>query len=112
MLDIFFTQIKVRPRVADFDHHLDQVRGNVPRTRKIYLWYARRFLLERFGAEEPDWSTLEAEQITEFVRREAAKKHPSSCGQAVTGIRALLRFLVTKGAVRKGLERAVPSVRT
>jgi site-specific recombinase XerD len=98
--------------VADFDHHLDQVRGNAPRTRKIYLWYARRFLLERFGAEEPDWSTLEAEQITEFVRREAAKKHPSSCGQAVTGIRALLRFLVTKGVVRKGLERAVPSVRT
>jgi hypothetical protein len=40
--------------VADFDHHLDQVRGNAPRTRKIYLWYARRFLLERFGAEEPD----------------------------------------------------------
>jgi hypothetical protein len=25
--------------VADFDHHLDQVRGNAPRTRKIYLWY-------------------------------------------------------------------------
>ena len=91
---------------------VDQVRGNAPRTRKIYLWYARRFLLERFGAEEPDWSTLEAEQIREFVRREAAKKHPSSCGQAVTGIRALLRFLVTKGVVRKGLERAVPSVRT
>lgn len=42
--------------VADFDHHLDQVRGNAPRTRKIYLWYARRFLPERFGAEEPDWS--------------------------------------------------------
>jgi hypothetical protein len=38
--------------VADFDHHLDQVRGNGPRTRKIYLWYARRFLLERFGAED------------------------------------------------------------
>src|SRR6266404_7780325 len=77
--------------VADFDHHLDQVRGNAPRTRKIYLWYARRFLLERFGAEEPNWPTLEAEQITEFVRREAAKKHRSSCGHAVTGIRALLR---------------------
>ena len=50
--------------IADFDRHLDQVRGNAPRTRKIYLWYARRFLLERFGAEEPDWSALEAEQIT------------------------------------------------
>ena len=59
-----------------------------------------------------DWSTLETEQITEFVRREAAKKYPSGCGQAVTGIRALLRFLATKGVVRKGLERAVPSVRT
>jgi hypothetical protein len=30
--------------LADFDHHLDQVRGNAPRTRKIYLWYARGML--------------------------------------------------------------------
>jgi site-specific recombinase XerD len=98
--------------VANFDHYLDQVAGNAPRTRKIYLCYARRLLLECFGSEEPDWRTLEAEQITEFVLREASKKHPSSCSQAVTAVRALLRFLVAKGVVRKGLEKAVPSVRT
>jgi hypothetical protein len=88
--------------VADFGHHLDQVRGNAPRTRRIYLRYARRFLLERFGAEEPDWSTLEAEQITEFVRREAAKKHPSSCVpfRAIRG--SFLTLITTEALGRNG----------
>jgi len=98
--------------LADFDHYLDQVAGNAPRTRSNYLRYARRLLTERFGTEEPNWSGLQPEQITEFVRREASKLQPSGCGQPVTAIRALLRFLVSRGVVAKGLERAVPPVLT
>jgi len=98
--------------LTDFDHHLDQVAGNAQRTRHNYLRYARRFLIEVFGTEEPNWSGLQSEQITEFVRREASKLQPSSCGQPVTAIRALLRFLVSRGVVSQGLERAVPPVLT
>jgi integrase/recombinase XerD len=98
--------------LMDFDHHLDQVAGNAQRTRHNYLRYARRFLIEVFGIKEPNWSGLQAEQITEFVRREASKLQPSSCGQPVTAIRALLRFLVSRGVVPQGLERAVPPVLT
>src|ERR1700680_1175481 len=58
--------------VADFDQHLDQVVGNAVSTRKNYIRYAWRFLMECFGAEEPNWPTLQADQITKFVRREAA----------------------------------------
>jgi site-specific recombinase XerD len=98
--------------LADFDHYLDLVAGNAPRTRSNYLRYARRLLTERFGTEELNWSGLQPEQITEFVRMEASKLQPSSCGQPVTAIRALLRFLVSRGVVAQGLERAVPPVLT
>ena len=82
------------------------------RTRSNYVRYARRLLTECFGAEEPNWSALQSEQVTDFVRREAAKLQPSSCGQPVTAIRALLRFLVSRGLIPQGLERAVPPVLT
>jgi hypothetical protein len=58
--------------LADFDHHLDQVAGNAQRTRSNYLRYARRFLTECFGIEAPNWSVLQSEQVTEFVRSEAS----------------------------------------
>jgi site-specific recombinase XerD len=98
--------------VADFDQHLDQVVGNADSTRKNYVRYVWRFLKECFGAEEPNWPTLQADQITKFVRREAAKLQPSGCRQPVAAIRSLLRFLVAKGVVLKGLEGAVPPVRS
>src|ERR1700757_466334 len=98
--------------LADFDHHLDQVAGNTQRTRSNYLRYARRFLTECFGIEAPNWSVLQLGQVTEFVRSEASKLQTSSCGQPVTAIRALLRFLVSRGVIPQGLERAVPPVLT
>ena len=111
--DVEQRQLTVAERwLADFDHHLDQVAGNAQRTRGNYLRYARRFLTECFGIEAPNWSVLEPEQVTEFVRSEASKLQPSSCGQPVNAIRALLRFLVSSGVVPQGLERAVPPVLT
>ena len=98
--------------LADFDHYLDQVAGDACRTRSNYVRYARRLLAESFGAEEPNWSALQSEQLTDFVRKEAAKLQPSSCGQPVAAIRALLRFLVFRGVIPQGLERAVPPVLT
>jgi integrase/recombinase XerD len=98
--------------LADFDHHLDQVAGDARRTRSNYVRYARRLLTECFGAEEPNWSELQSEQVTDFVCKQAAKLQPSSCGQPVSAIRALLRFLVSRGVIRQGLERAVPPILT
>jgi site-specific recombinase XerD len=98
--------------LEDFDHHLDQVAGYTPKTRNNYIRYARRLLTSCFGIGEPDWATLQSEPITEFVRKEAGKLQPSSCGQPVTATRAFLRFLATKGLVPAGLQGAVPTVRT
>ena len=98
--------------LADFDHHLDHVAGCALGSRDNYLRYARRLLQEVFGDAEVDWSRLSASTVTEFVRREAAKLRPSTCGQPVTAIRSLIRFLASKGSVPAGLYGAVPAVRT
>jgi site-specific recombinase XerD len=98
--------------LADFDHHLNHVAGCAFGSRDNYLRYARRLLHDVFGDAELDWSRLDASTVTEFVRREAAKLRPSACGQPVTAIRSLIRFLASKGAVPAGLHGAVPAVRT
>jgi site-specific recombinase XerD len=98
--------------LARFDAHLERTLGCAPRSRRNYLRYARRLLEERFGDAEIEWQSLSADAVVEFVRREAAKLQPVSCGQPVTAIRAFLRFLSSAGAVPAGLVGAVPTVRT
>ncbi len=51
---------------------------------------------------EVDWSKLRATVITDFARREAARLMPSACGQPVTAIRSLIRFLVAESLVPEG----------
>ncbi|MBV9492472.1 MAG: site-specific integrase [Verrucomicrobia bacterium] len=98
--------------MARFDAHLERTLGCAPRSRRNYLRYARRLLEERFGDAEIEWQSLGADAVVEFVRREAAKLQPVSCGQPVTAIRAFVRFLSSAGAVPAGLAGAVPTVRT
>jgi integrase/recombinase XerD len=98
--------------LARFDAHLERTLGCAPRSRRNYLRYARRLLQERFGDAEIEWQSLSANAVVDFVRREAAKLQPVSCGQPVTAIRAFLRFLSSAGAVPAGLVGAVPTVRT
>jgi integrase/recombinase XerD len=98
--------------LAEFDAHLDRTLGCAPRSRSNYLLYARRFLAECFGQAEIEWQKLRAEAVVDFVRREAAKLQPSSCGQPVSAMRAFLRFLTSTGVIPAGLTGAVPSVRT
>jgi integrase/recombinase XerD len=98
--------------LAEFDAHLDRTLGCAPRTRSNYLLYARRFLDECFGHTELEWQKLSADAVVDFVRREAAKLQPISCGQPVSAMRAFLRFLTSSGVVPAGLTGAVPSVRT
>ena len=105
-------QSSVATWLVDFEHHLDHVAGCAFGTRDNYLRYARRLLHAVFGDEEVDWSKLNASTVTDFVRREAAKLRTSACGQPVTAIRSLIRFLASRGAVSVGLYGAIPAVRT
>jgi site-specific recombinase XerD len=105
-------QTSVDEWLGRFDGHLDHVAGCAHKSRGNYLRYARRLLLEQFGDAEVDWSKLQASVVTDFTRREAAKLMPSACGQPVTAIRSLIRFLVSDGLVSEGLVGAVPAVLT
>jgi integrase/recombinase XerD len=98
--------------LARFDRHLDRVVGCEFKSRNNYLRYARRLLYEVFPNDDVDWQKLSASVVTSFVRREAAKLKPSACGQPVTAVRSLIRFLAFEGFVSDGLLGAVPPVLT
>jgi len=96
------------PCLQPFDEYLDRVSGVSIGTRQIYRLYARSFLQMRFGEAEPDWSALTAEDVVDFIRAKAATVTTSL---PATAVRALLRYLAMTGAVRRGLDGAVPTVR-
>jgi site-specific recombinase XerD len=98
--------------LGDFDRYLDRVAGCAPQSRDHYLRYARRLLQELFAEAEVEWSKLSAPVVTSFVQREAAKLKTSACGQPVTAVRSLIRFLASEGLVSDGLRGAVPPVLT
>jgi integrase len=93
-----------------FDDHLAHVHGMSRYSRDNYVRYARR-LIQSLQTNEPDWSTLDAGHISEFVRREVVRLQPGSCRQPVTAVRAILRFLVAEGLVPANLQRAIPAIR-
>lgn len=97
--------------LQSFDEYLEHVRGLTQGTRRIYVRYAHALLAARFGCAAPDWSQLRAEDITEFVREQAARLKASACRSPVTATRVMLRFLAISGAVPAGLDGAVPTVR-
>jgi site-specific recombinase XerD len=96
--------------LARFDNHLMRVHGLSHESRHNYLRYVRR-LIQSLQMSEPDWTTLNAQHIRDFVCSEAAKRKTGSCRVVITAIRALLRFLAAEGVVPPNLHRAVPVVR-
>ena len=96
--------------LARFDNHLMRVHGISPESRQHYLRYARR-LIQSLQMSDPDWTTLHAHQIRDFICCEAAKRKTGSCQLVIAAIRALLRFLAAEGVVPPNLHRAVPVVR-
>lgn len=97
--------------VALYDRHLEHAAGLSTGTRACYRRFARLLIARCLGGSPLDWTVLTAESLTEFVRQAAAELKPSSSCLPVTAIRAFIRFLVLRGAVRRGLDGAVPTVR-
>jgi site-specific recombinase XerD len=97
--------------LRSFDEYLANARGATAGTRRIYLRYVRQFLKHQFGTGAPEWSKVTARGIAAFVREAVAPLSPSSCRGPVTAVRTWLRFLVTTGELRAGLDAAVPTIR-
>lgn len=94
-----------------FDHHLATVHGMARGTRCIYLRYARALLATQRDRPGPLWAGLTADDVTEFVRTQAARLAPTTCRMPVTATRAILRFLAVTGTARPGVDAAVPTIR-
>ena len=80
-----------------YEQYLAQVCGVAASTRYHYLRMARRLLTACFPTGHVDWPSLHAQQITDFVRHEAAGKHGGGRKLPSTAVRSLLRFLVFRG---------------
>ena len=97
--------------VASYYHHLEHAAGLSAGTRQCYCRYARLLIVRCIGRQPLDWARLTPDGLADFVRQEAARFKPSASRMPVTAVRAFIRFLVSRGAVRSGLEGAVPTVR-
>lgn len=95
--------------LASYDRYLEQVVGAAISTRERYRCIVRRFIFSYCGTHEPDWSSLSAQAISDFVRHEAACRHGYGRKAPSVAIRSFLRFLVFQGEIRAGLEAAAPA---
>jgi hypothetical protein len=85
-----------------FAAHWGDLRGLAPLTCQGYLFFVRRFLTASGRTKAPDWGPLQAEELSEFVRREAAGRLGGGRKRPGTALRAFVRFLVTHGAAPAG----------
>ena len=102
---------KTEEWLARFDNHLMRVHGISRNSRDNYVRYARG-LIQSLQMNDTDWSALDAQHISDFVCREAAKlKSEGGCHLLAAAVRAVLRFLVAEGALPPNLDRAIPVIR-
>ena len=97
--------------VTRFDEHLARARGVSPGTRRIYGRYARVLLTTCWPDSQADWSKLTADRLIGFVREHAATLSRSANRAPITATRSFVRFLITEGVVRAGLDGVIPGVR-
>jgi site-specific recombinase XerD len=94
-----------------YEHYLEHVLGAALRTRQRYLPVAAGFLATCMQSESWEWRALRAEDITEFVRQQAALRTGAGRKMPTIVVRSVLRFLVFCGALRPGMEAAAPALR-
>ncbi len=95
--------------LARYDRYLEQVVGAAVNTRDRYRCIVRRFIITSCGTQEPDWSSLTAQTITEFIRQEVTARQRYGRKAPSVAVRSFLRFLVSQGEIQPGLEAAAPS---
>lgn len=94
----------------DYAKYLSQERGLAPATLLNYLPIVRRFLTERFGAGPVKLNALCAQDVHQFILRQAHKVSPGHAKLIVTALRSLLRYLHQRGDMAMDLAGAIPGI--
>lgn len=90
--------------------YLLEERGCSQRTVENYARHIDRFVAHQFGTGPAKPSLLQANDLIEFVRRNALKHTPQHTKVVVTGLRSFMRFLQYSGEIDTDLASAVPAV--
>ncbi len=97
--------------VAGYADYLRDLVGAADATRARHLPTVRRFIAACSGPGGPDWTGLSVQQVTEFVRKEAAQRTGHGRKAPACATRSFLHFLAWRGAALSGLDRAIPAIR-
>ena len=88
--------------------HLRNVRGLSAASCEAYVRNSKHLVTELFPQTTPDWSSLTAERISEWVRRHTESTVTKF--RPVVTMRGVLRYLVSLGDVEPTLLRSIPSI--
>jgi len=98
--------------LVQFQRYLRQERGLCELTITRYTPVVRSFLTEYFPTGIPDFRQISANDIAEFIQRQAERITTKSAPTVVTALRSFLRHLLYRGAIDTDLARCVPTIAT
>lgn len=96
--------------IDKYRDYLTSERGLTEGTAHFYLYVAQLFAMERPGITEIEWTSLRAQDVTEFTTRICRDRGISSARQVVSALRCLRRYLRLEGFTELHLDQAVLSV--
>jgi site-specific recombinase XerD len=92
-----------------FHRHLISQRDLAPSTVQTYLDTVRRFLDWRFATHSPQFDTLCAQDVNDFMLEQARRYSAGHTQLIASALRCFLRFLRQTGAIATDLAQYVPA---
>jgi site-specific recombinase XerD len=96
--------------LANYRRYMREERGLAQGTVRIAMPFVDRFLADRFPRHHFDFMSLNAKDITTFVRKQATELGSVQAKHMVTALRGFFRYLRHRGQIETDLAGCVPSV--
>jgi integrase/recombinase XerD len=93
-----------------YANYLRDERGLAEKSISEYRLHVKRFLMQCFASAEPDFNTLEVNQVVDFVTTQCATLGRKAAKLVTTALRSFLRYARYQSHVNMNLAAAVPSV--
>jgi len=101
---------RVRKWLDLYHHHLNDVLGLAPATRRKYLFVVSCLMGELCPDGKLVSSRFTADAIAGFVNQDAAPRRGQGKRQSLAPVRSFLRFLISHDVLRPGIDIAVPKM--